>query len=497
MNKVVVSLMLLASASLLAADERRPFNILLICVDDLKPALGCYGDSLARSPNIDRLAQRGVRFDRAYCNQAVCSPSRNALLTGLRPQTLGIYDLATNFRRSVPDAVTLPQRFKQSGYHTQALGKIFHVGQGNQEDAVSWSVPHWKPEAFSHAVRANREPAPGERKKNVPQNLLAETRRRGTPFESADVSDNTYADGAIADEAIRRLKEASLQRDRPFFLAVGFMKPHLPFCAPQKYWDQFDPSQFKLAERTAPPDGAPLYAPQFGGELRNYRDVPAIGPLPEELQRKLIHGYYAAASYMDAQLGRLIDALDETEFSSNTMIVLWGDHGWHLGDHGMWCKHTNYEQAARIPLIVVLPQAPSRGWSSSALVESVDIYPTLCEWAGLDPPLGLDGRSFAAQLTSPTAPGKESVTHVYPRGSRLGRAIRTDRYRMVEWKVPGAPKETAEIELYDYQVDPLETKNRAKDHPDLVERLRTLLDQQQEARPSINETNATKKKLKG
>lgn len=473
-----------------AADPPRP-NVLLICVDDLKPLLGCYGDPLAHSPNIDRLAARGVLFEAAYCNQAVCAPSRNALLTGLRPQTLGIYDLGTNFRRSVPDAVTLPQYFQQHGYRTEALGKIFHVGHGNKEDPASWSVPHWKSDVIAYALPASRAPSGLTREEALFSNQPADGKPRGAAYEASDVPDNAYPDGAMADELVRRL-HAAAAADEPFFIAAGFVKPHLPFCAPQKYWDLYDPAAFELAKLQRPPAGAPPYAPQSSGELRQYRGTPDQGPVPDDLARVLIHGYYAAASYTDAQIGRVLDALDETGLADNTIVVLWGDHGWHLGDHGMWCKHTNYEQAARIPLIVAAPGVGQPGTRTAALAESVDVYPTLAELAGLpspEVPQGLDGHSLVPQLVDVSAPGREAVYHAYPRGHEgkrlIGRAVRTGRYRLVEWKVPDAPPESAEVELYDYLTAPDEPRNLADDHPDVVARLRELLAELPEARPQI------------
>jgi iduronate 2-sulfatase len=456
-------------------------------VDDLKPLLGCYGDDFAQTPNIDKLAARGVRFDSAYCNQAVCSPSRNALMTGLRPTSIGIYDLGTNFREALPDAVTLPQHFKQHGYRTEGMGKIFHVGHGNHEDDASWSVPHWRAKVVQYALDESkpngttREEAlfanvPGAKANNLP---------KGAAHEAADVPDNTYFDGQLADRAIRRLKRAAEKPEEPFLLAVGFVKPHLPFCAPKKYWDIYDPEKIELVDRREPPTGAPPFAPTTWGELRQYMNIPEVGPVPDDLQRTLIHGYRAATSYMDAQLGRVLDALEETGLSKNTIVVFWGDHGWHLGDHGMWCKHTNYEQATRIPVIVATPSAADRGGASTALVESVDIYPTLCELAGLDVPDGLDGKSFAAVLRNPGRKTKDAVFHAYPRGGRMGRAVRTDRYRLVEWKKPGAPSNTAQFELYDYETDPKETKNLADEQPYVVGKLRRILSQQPEAKPPL------------
>ena len=476
------------SGNALAADPPKP-NVLLICVDDLKPVLGCYGDKLAQSPHIDKLAAHGVRFERAYCNQAVCSPSRNALLVGLRSQTLGIYDLPTNFRRAAPDAVTLPQYFKQHGYRTEAMGKLFHVGHGNHEDAASWSVPHFQAKSIGYALPENAAPT---REGALFDNKNPANLPRGAAYESADVDDSTYGDGKIADEAIKRLKAAGERKDQPFFIAVGFVKPHLPFCAPKKYWDLYDRNRFELARQTTPPAKAPEYAPQFGGELRNYQSIPAKGELPADLQRTLIHGYYAATSYMDAQLGRVLAALEATGQAKNTIVILWGDHGWHLGDHGMWCKHTNYEQAARIPFIVAAP-GKLAGVSTPSLVESVDLYPTLCELAGLPVPEKLDGRSFARTLGDLQVPTKEAIVHVYPRGNRLGRAVRNERYRLVEWKVFGAAPESAELELYDYQQDPLETENIAVERPDVIAELRAVLAKHPEPKPPAKSPAANQK----
>ncbi len=474
-------------------------NVLLICVDDLKPALGCYGDVRAKSPNIDRLAARSLLFERAYCNQAVCSPSRNALLTGLRSQTLGIYDLGTNFRRSRPNAVTLPQHFKNNGWRTEALGKIFHVGHGNHEDTASWTVPHWKANVVAYALPESKAKTGLTREEALFANQSAKDLPKGAAYEAADVDDNTYPDGALADEAVARL-QAAKERGGPFFIGVGFVKPHLPFVAPKKYWDRYSRDEFALASLQTPPVGAPTYAPQFGGELRQYKDIPDQGAIPDDLQRTLIHGYYAAMSYMDAQVGRVLDQLDALQLRNNTIVVFWGDHGWHLGDHGIWCKHTNYEQAARIPLLVSLP-GQKTGVKTAALAESVDIYPTLCELTGLTAPEGLDGRSFAPTLRDPQASTKDHVIHVYPRnaagiGPVIGRAIRTERHRLVEWKKIGAAPETAELELYDYEADPLETENLAAKQPDVVASLRAILSKHPEAKPQITAASTTGTKPK-
>ncbi len=481
-----LALQFIGQANLSPASEpvRRP-NVLLICVDDLKPVLGCYGDKIAKSPNIDRLAGQGVLFESAYCNQAVCSPSRNALMTSLRPQTLGIYDLATNFRRSRPDAVTMAQYFQQHGYTTQALGKVFHVGHGNAEDEVSWTVPHWRPKAAQYQLAVSHD-----------NKRTSNNGPRGTATESADVADEAYGDGQIAAEAAARITVAAENKDQPFFIACGFLKPHLPFVAPKKYWDLYDPKTVPMPQVTDVPKNAPSYAPQFGGELRQYSDMPREGTISEADTRRLIHGYYAATSYTDAQIGRVLDALDASGARNNTIVVLWGDHGWHFGDHGMWCKHTNYEQATRIPLIISSPGCAA-GQKSRALIETVDVYPTLCELAGLPARDGLDGLSAAATVKSPDVQTRESVIHVYPRGERVGRAIRTNRFRMVEWKVPEADASDAEYELYDYKEDPLETVNIAGSNPEVLAKLQAILAKQPEAVPQIKASAGEEKTKPG
>ncbi|WP_395741517.1 sulfatase-like hydrolase/transferase [Prosthecobacter sp.] len=479
-------LLFLCSSSLFAAAKP---NVLMICVDDLKPLLGCYGNAVVKSPNIDRLAARGVQFEKAYCNQAVCAPSRNALLTGLRPQTLGIYDLATNFRKAAPEAVTLPQHFKNNGYRAEGLGKIFHVGHGNVNDAASWSVPHFTPKTISYALKENDLPQSTREQALFENKKEAWKLPRGAATEAADVADNVYGDGMIADEAVKRLAAAKQKPEEPFFLAVGFLKPHLPFVAPKKYWDLYDPAVFTLPKLQTPPAGAPDFAPTTWGELRQYMDIPETGPLTEGQALHLIHGYHAATSYMDAQLGKVLDALDANGLAESTIIVFWGDHGWHLGDHGMWCKHTNYEQAARIPVIVAGPGI--KPGVTQALIESCDIYPTLAELAQIPAPPQGDGRSFTEVLLNPAATVRDHAIHVYPRGGGLmGRAIRTQRHRLVEWKKPGAAPETAVLELYDYEADPAETKNLAVEQPAVVKVLRQFLSQHPEAKPQISSSKA-------
>ncbi len=464
-------------------------NVLLILVDDLKPTLGCYGDKLAQTPNIDALAARGTRFELAYCNQAVCAPSRFTLMLGSHSTSTGLYGLDSKLRASIPDAVTLPQHFQKHGYRTESLGKIFHIGHGNLGDPDSFSVEHFKEKVIEYVDPASKPDGKLTREEAMFQNVEApaggmNSLPRGAAFESPDVEDEAYADGRVAAETIRRL-EAARQRAKPFFIAVGFARPHLPFSAPKKYWDLYDPAMFELATNTEIPAGSPPVAHKRGGEIRNYFPVPDKNDaalIDDELARKLIHGYYASTSFVDTQIGKVLGAVDDKGLAENTIVVLWGDHGFHLGDLGIWTKHTNYEQANRIPLIFAGPGISS-GKSTRQLAESVDVYPTLTELAGLPQPEGpqpIDGLSLASVLADSSVRVRDHAFHAYPK-KKLGRAIRTERYRLVEWKTPGAPAKTAQLELYDYQTDSLETKNLASEKPGVVAELRAVLARYPEA----------------
>ena len=477
---------LCSSVGFVLADERP--NVLLLLVDDLKPALGCYGDPLAKTPNIDRLASRGMRFELAYCNQAVCAPSRNNLMLGTRSSSLGIYSLRENFRSRIPDAVTLPQYFMKHGYEAGAIGKILHTGHGNVDDYASWSVPPIHEKVVEYLLPESSADGQLTREEAYFTNQQLGNIRalpRGSAWEIADVDDEAYSDGRIASQGIRRLRFAARKKEEPFFLALGFVKPHLPFTAPKRYWDRHDPNAFPLASDQRHPEGAPEFSGKRGGEIVNYAPLTVDNLRGEEMQRKLLHGYYATASYADAQIGKVLDELDRLKLTEKTVIVLWGDHGWHLGDHGYWTKHTNYEQCNRIPIIISAPGVTQPGSSSRQLVETVDLYPTISELAGLpapEVPQPIDGLSMVPVLRNPDRIVRDHAYHCYPRGRRIGRAIRTERYRLVEWKIPGAPIESAEYELYDYELDPGERKNLATDRPDIVSRLKAILARHPEAR---------------
>lgn len=479
------------------AFAREAPNVLFICVDDLKPLTRSYGDAVAQTPNLDRLAARGVQFDRAYANQAICGPSRYNLMLGSRSTSTGLYHFGPDMRDAVPDAVTLPQHFRNNGYTAASIGKVYHVGHGNDDDDASWSVPaiHDKvieyllPESTCGGQLTREEMYFGNVKSVTPRNQLV----RGSAWEKVDVPDNAYADGRMATEAARRLAEYQKTGER-FFLAVGFARPHLPFTVPKKYWDLYDPAKLPLASNPHPPRGAPSYALKKIGELNQYAEIPDVPPLDESLQRTLIHGYYAGVSYADAQIGRVLDELDRSGLAKNTIVVVWGDHGYSLGTHGDWTKHTNYEEANRIPVIFAGPGV-ARGLRTGALFETVDFYPTLAALAGLPAPKGpqpIDGASQAAVLADPAAAKvKDYVYHAFPRPRPnlkeewLGRAIRTERYRLVEWKPFDRSDAKADVELYDYVDDPLETENLAAKRPEVVAQLKAVLDRQPAALPPL------------
>ena len=467
-----------------SADERRP-NVLFIAVDDLRPELGCYGNTVVKSPHIDRLASRGLVFQRAYCQQAVCSPSRTAMLTGLRPDTTKVWDLETHFRAAVPDCITLPQHFRTHGYHCAALGKIYHNGY---EDGRSWSEPHWYPRGRAvdtdpsdwsrqivtkHAVDREEYAQPLQE----PVRLANGKAKRGPALEVSPKSDDELPDGATAAEAVRRIQQLAQDR-QPFFLAVGFLKPHLPFVAPRKYWDLYDPQAIPRPARDTLPAGCPPLAGHVNGELHAYPGVPPGNPLPEAFAQSLRHGYYACISYTDAQVGRLLAALEQAGIAEDTIVVLWGDHGWQLGDHGLWHKHTNFELATRAPLLIRVPGTKTAGQKCAAPVEFVDVFPTLVDLCGLPTPNGLAGQSLRRYLVDPTAPAQKVAISQYPRnggpgiGAVMGYSLRDERWRATFWRERGGERILA-TELYDELNDPAETVNLA-DRPEHQEVLRRL-----------------------
>jgi iduronate 2-sulfatase len=471
--------------------KQRP-NVLFIAVDDLRPQLGCYGTPNMITPNIDALAGQGTVFLRTYCQQAVCNPSRASLLTGLRPDSTQIYDLKTHFRYYRPDVVTLPQHFKQNGYHTQGLSKIFH---GRLDDPQSWSAPHWGPRASTYVdekIRAKLEedtqaaltrgqvltkyavltdPDTG-----LALKLSSRKAVHGPVWEGPDCPDNRLGDGKTAEKAIELLNEYK-DMDQPFFLGVGFVRPHLPFVAPKKYFDLYPLESIPLAENQGVPEGAPDCAFPSHEEPRVYIDVPEEGPIPEAKQREIIRAYCACASYIDALVGRIIAELDRLGLREDTVICLWGDHGWHLGENSVWGKMTNFEESAHAPLIISAPQKGKKGGRTTGLAEFVDIYPTLCQLCGLSLPQGLEGTSLVPLMEDPVRPWKKAAFSQdnSRRNGIMGYTMRTDRYRYTEWLAPN--KRLAGRELYDHKTDPGENINLAvrSGNEKLVERLSEML----------------------
>lgn len=472
------------AAAQISADPPTGMNVLFIAVDDLRPEIGAYGDSHAQTPNLDRLAAEGVLFRRHYVQVPTCGASRFALLTGEYPRTRehlsneAFVKLLPREERERPESFA--HLFRRGGYHTAAIGKISHYpdgrvytyageGDGRREMPFSWTEVHGPVGKWGTAWNAFFGYADGSNRN--------EDRGAKPPFEAADVPDTGYPDGLIADMAVRKLREL---RGRKFFLAVGFFKPHLPFTAPAKYWDRYDPARIPLSPNPGAPAGINPASLHPSGEMFNsYGPHPSRGGagirIDDEYARTLRHAYFAAVTYVDAQVGRVLDELDRLGLRDSTIVVVWGDHGWHLGDHTIWGKHTTFERSLRSPLLVSAPGMERRGVVTDGIVETVDIYPSLVDLAGLPRPGGLDGQSFVHLLKNPERPGKEGA---YSRFH--GRhTLRTDRYRITELE-EGAPR----VELYDHATDPHETRNVAAERPEIVQELLSKLRKRTRARTS-------------
>jgi arylsulfatase A-like enzyme len=497
------------AVSVFAQQNKKP-NILFIAIDDLKPILGCYGNTLVKTPNIDRLANMGTVFMSNYVQQAVCGPTRASVMTGKRPDYTKVWDLKTKMRDVHPDILSLPQYFASQGYSTQGIGKVYDPRCVDKDiDRPSWSTPFYRTdikyyaegygepaleryqkketkEAIEKAI--NEALAAGKTKSEAKE--YAGTKMKPTT-ECVDVPNNAYNDGANMLQAKDILSKLS-KRNEPFFFAVGIAKPHLPFVAPKKYWDLYKREDMPLAKFQEQSKNAVDIAYHNAGEIRGYSDIPPLTDftdqkpygitLPKDKQQELIHGYYAAVSYADANVGVLLDALDSLGLTKNTIIVLWGDHGWHLGDHNLWCKHTNFEEATHAPLIIAAPGfKPS---STKSQTEHIDIFPTLCDLVNLKIPEKLDGTSLVPLMNNSTAVVKEYSVSQYPRsnataeGEKLSKAdanamgysIRTAQYRYTVWlrngfrsTQPFNKELLVGTELYDYEKDPLETVNVVND----------------------------------
>jgi iduronate 2-sulfatase len=456
---------------------QRP-NVLFIAVDDLRPQLGCYGQAHIHSPNIDHLAREGLLFERTYCQQAICMSSRASLMSGYRPDKGEIYLNGPLYNHG-PGALSLNKHFLANGYKTVSMGKIYHH-QSDEEEG--WSSPAYHPEGDWVGKGYLTEEARKHVREYTRKNPNAKRQGVGPAFESADVPDNAYADGKTADRAI---SEMSRLKNTPFFMAVGFIKPHLPFSAPKKYWDLYPEEKIELAKNPFVPEGAPQEALTTWRELRGYHGMPKEGSMPDDLARQLIRGYYACVSYTDAQIGRVLNELDRLGLRENTVVILWGDHGWKLGDHGMWCKHTNFDIDTHVPMLLSAPGMETRGKKTRALTEFVDIYPTLCDLCDLEKPGHLEGLSMVPLLENPQRPWKKAAFSQYPRSNAMGYSMRTDRYRYTEWR----SRKSGEVvgrEIYDHDRDPAENRNIAAHgkNAKLVVKLSAMLrDGYQAARP--------------
>ncbi len=438
----------------IAFPQTKKRNVLFIAVDDLRPQLDCYGVNHVISPNIDRLAKDGLLFKRSFCNIPVCGASRASLLTGIRPQRDRFVGYDTWAEKDAPGYTTLPGLFKKHGYHTISNGKVFHHRTDSKE---SWSEEPWRPKGEwggrGYLLDENYEIA------------KESDRGLGPAYEAADVEDNEYADGKTADKSIsdlRRMKE----QEKPFFLAVGFVKPHLPFNAPKKYWDMYDREKIPMADNDFVPENAPDAAIHNWGELRQYTDIPQQGRLSDEKARTLVHGYHACVSYIDAQVGRLLDELETLGLRDNTVVILWGDHGWNLREHTLWCKHCNFQTSLRAPMIIRAPGYEG-GIKTDALTEFVDIYPTLCDLCELPKPDHLQGDSFVPLMKNPDQSWKKAIFSRFNNGD----SIRTDRYLYTEWR--NQQGELYAKMLYDHKTDPQENVNIAEkpDNEELVKQL--------------------------
>ncbi|WP_316767676.1 sulfatase [Pedobacter frigiditerrae] len=442
-----VACMVLLTIPVLA---QKKTNVLFIVVDDLRPALGSYDDKNASSPNIDQLAANGTLFTNAYCQQAVCAPSRASFMTGKKPDHTQVWNLETHFRKALPNVVTLPQYFKNNGYYTRQIGKIYHDPKVAQ-DPLSWSVPELLAVTTNkgkYALESNLAKAP-----------------KSTATEWADVADSAYIDGMVADAAIKELNQVG---NKPFFLAVGFRRPHLPFTAPLSYWKKNQNRIFPLSPDTAKATKVPDFSKHNSVELRGYTDIPDLGPIDEKKSAELIKGYYTSVTFMDEQVGKVLNELKRLNLDKNTIVVLLSDHGFHLGEHGLWGKTTNSKLDTRVPLIIADPEKLAVGKKSSSVVQLVDLYATLSELCGLQKP-DTDGQSFAKIIKGKPFTGSGVAFSQFPnqmaytnRPAIMGYTMHTANFSYTEWIELQTNKVLAR-ELYDYRTDQAENHNVVAD----------------------------------
>ena len=428
------------------SENKKP-NILFIAVDDLRPELNFYGANHIKSPNLDQLAGESLVFNRAYCNVPVCGASRASLLTGMRPTRNRFITARTSKDIEVPNVSSLPVLLKQNGYKTISNGKIYHH---NNDDAKAWDEIWQADGLWSYALPESQE--------------IRRNTQRGLPFEAAEVHDSVYRDGKLALKVIKDLNKLKAS-NQPFFLTMGLMKPHLPFTAPQKYWDLYDREDIELPESYVQPATTPKQAFHNYGELRNYENIPKKGDLPDDLAKELIHGYYACVSYIDAQIGLVLDELKRLELEDDTIVILWGDHGWNLGDHKLWCKHVTFETALRTPLIIKVP-GKTKGEKTDAITEYIDIYPSLAELVGLEVPKTVEGKSFVPILNGEKSEKNWAVSKFKDAVT----LIKGDLF-YTEWTDDKGVAYASM--LFDHKTDPLELDNLAE-KPENIELVNDL-----------------------
>lgn len=434
-------------------------NVLLLMSDDLAATLGCYGHPLAKTPNLDAFAKRAVLFERAYCQLPHCNPSRASMLSGLRPHTTRVTDNADNLYKNIPGVVTLPHHFRKNGYATARCGKIFHLGVPSGLESMD------DPQAWDFGTPFKDErPFPPARASAV---KVTTGKKQGLSWTETTGTDDDLVDGNFAKTAVDWLEKRD--QTKPFFLAVGFHRPHLPLVAPAKYFDLYPFDSIKLPTEPAD-DEADIPAPARNGSVPGY----ALTTTPEQ-RRAAIRGYLATVSYMDAQAGRVLDALKRLGLAENTIVIFAADHGWHLGEHGLWHKRSLFEESARVPFLVSAPGAKGNGQRSASLVELLDVYPTLCDLAGVPAPASLQGKSLRPVLNNPQAAFHEGAFTQARRGAKAehwGRSVRTARWRCTEWD-----EGRNGIELYDHAADPGEFTNLANDpkHAAVLKELRAVL----------------------
>ncbi len=444
-----------------AIEKNKKPNILFISVDDLNTTIGYYGNAQIKTPQIDKLASQGTAFVNNHCQQALCGPSRASILSGLRPDNGKIWELFTQVREANPSMVSIPEHLRKFGYETGGSGKVFDGSTvDDKRDSLSWSIPFVKPKGTRWLEHTEIDRFSG-----------VNTGVKNVPFEAPDQPESEFLDAKIVDEGIKLL-DTMAKGNKPFFLAVGIKKPHLPFVAPKKYWDLYNRDSIKIAKVQEFPKSIPYFHFQPSWELRSgYAPIPKNDPLPIAMQKELKHGYYACISHADNQVGRLLDALDELGLRENTIVVLWSDHGYHLGDHAMWNKFTNLEQATATPLLISAPGYTLNNKTKSP-TELVDVFPTLCDLLGIEKPKNLDGKSLVPILKNGKEKVKEFAMTQYHRttkeGVKLeGYSIRTEHYRYTEWvkemfkngEGKYDSKNVFATEFYDYKKNLLDTEN--------------------------------------